>query len=197
MGSTIAKRSKRFSSIPMPASTRSVSKDRTGEISASQSDQLMKEKAQPKYGRILLKLSGEAIGGPTGMGISPEAIQDMAQQIREVRELGVQVVVVVGGGNIFRGLPGSERGIERARQRLATSERTLIRHFTITRPTPQLEAEASTAQRRSRAPQHPRRIRPSRPTRILLPFRRSMVRWPLPSNLCLALLDRLDNSGVG
>src|SRR5207302_8524672 len=65
-------------------------------------------------GRILLKLSGEAIGGPTGMGISPEAIQDMAQQIREVRELGVQVVVVVGGGNIFRGLPGSERGIERA-----------------------------------------------------------------------------------
>jgi len=74
----------------------------------------MKEKSQPKYGRILLKLSGEAIGGPTGMGISPEAIQDMAQQIREVRDLGVQVVVVVGGGNIFRGLPGSERGIERA-----------------------------------------------------------------------------------
>jgi uridylate kinase len=74
----------------------------------------MKEKSQSKYGRILLKLSGEAIGGPTGMGISPEAIQDMAQQIREVRELGVQVVVVVGGGNIFRGLSGSERGIERA-----------------------------------------------------------------------------------
>lgn len=74
----------------------------------------MKQKSQPKYGRILLKLSGEAIGGPSGMGISPEAIQDMAQQIREVRDLGVQVVVVVGGGNIFRGLPGSERGIERA-----------------------------------------------------------------------------------
>src|SRR5689334_1719143 len=79
-----------------------------------QPDEPMKEKSQPKYGRILLKLSGEAIGGPTGIGISPEAIQDMAQQIREVRDLGVQVVVVVGGGNIFRGLPGSERGIERA-----------------------------------------------------------------------------------
>jgi uridylate kinase len=74
----------------------------------------MKETPKPKYGRILLKLSGEAIGGESGIGISPEAIQDMAQQIREVRDLGVQVVVVVGGGNIFRGLPGSERGIERA-----------------------------------------------------------------------------------
>jgi uridylate kinase len=74
----------------------------------------MKETPKPKYRRILLKLSGEAIGGESGVGISPEAIQDMAQQIREVRDLGVQVVVVVGGGNIFRGLPGSERGIERA-----------------------------------------------------------------------------------
>jgi uridylate kinase len=74
----------------------------------------MKEIPKAKYRRILLKLSGEAIGGESGIGISPEAIQDMAQQIREVRDLGVQVVVVVGGGNIFRGLPGSERGIERA-----------------------------------------------------------------------------------
>src|ERR1700747_1587106 len=74
----------------------------------------MKETPKAKYGRILLKLSGEALGGETGIGISPEAIQDMAQQIREVRDLGVQVVVVVGGGNIFRGLSGSERGIERA-----------------------------------------------------------------------------------
>jgi len=74
----------------------------------------MKESKQPRYRRILLKLSGEALGGETGVGIDPEAVQDMAEQIREVRELGVQVVVVVGGGNIFRGLPGSERGIERA-----------------------------------------------------------------------------------
>src|SRR5258707_1464576 len=69
---------------------------------------------RPKYGRILLKLSGEALGGEKGVGISASSVQDMAEQIREVRELGVQVVVVVGGGNIFRGLPGSERGIERA-----------------------------------------------------------------------------------
>jgi uridylate kinase len=74
----------------------------------------MKDSQRPKYGRILLKLSGEALGGETGVSISGEAVQDMARQIREVRELGVQVVVVVGGGNIFRGLNGSERGIERA-----------------------------------------------------------------------------------
>jgi uridylate kinase len=69
---------------------------------------------KPRYRRVLLKLSGEALGGEAGTGICPEVIKDMAEQIREVRELGVQVVVVVGGGNIFRGLSGSERGIERA-----------------------------------------------------------------------------------
>ena len=69
---------------------------------------------KPKFSRILLKLSGESLGDKNGVGISPEAVQHMAGQIREVSQLGVQVVVVVGGGNIFRGLSGSERGIERA-----------------------------------------------------------------------------------
>jgi len=68
----------------------------------------------PKFSRVLVKVSGEALGGKDGVGIYPEAVQHMAGEIREVRELGVQVVVVVGGGNIFRGLSGSERGIERA-----------------------------------------------------------------------------------
>jgi len=67
-----------------------------------------------RYGRILLKLSGEALGGEHGVGICPEAVHDMARQIKEVRELKVEVVVVIGGGNIFRGLSGSEQGIERA-----------------------------------------------------------------------------------
>src|SRR5260221_10637131 len=70
--------------------------------------------SKPKYRRILLKLSGEALGGVKGFGISPESIHDMAQQIREVRELGVETVIVIGGGNIFRGSAGSEGGIERA-----------------------------------------------------------------------------------
>jgi uridylate kinase len=74
----------------------------------------MKKVQQPKYRRILLKLSGEALGGEGGVGICPEAVHEMARQVAEVRELGVEVVVVVGGGNIFRGVSGSERGIERA-----------------------------------------------------------------------------------
>ena len=74
----------------------------------------MKATTKPVYRRILVKLSGEALGGQTGSGICPEAVQNMARQIGEVRELGIEVVVVIGGGNIFRGLAGSERGIERA-----------------------------------------------------------------------------------
>ncbi|MSU34313.1 MAG: UMP kinase [Pedosphaera sp.] len=71
-------------------------------------------KPTPRYRRILLKLSGEALGGNEGSGICPEAVHDMARQVAAVRELGVEVVIVVGGGNIFRGLQGSKRGIERA-----------------------------------------------------------------------------------
>ena len=74
----------------------------------------MNKSSHPKYSRVLLKLSGEALGGENGVSISAVALQNMAVQIREVRELGVQVVIVIGGGNIFRGLAGSERGIERA-----------------------------------------------------------------------------------
>lgn len=74
----------------------------------------MKKTPKPKYRRILLKLSGEALGGEEGVGICPEVVHDMARQIKEVQALGVEVVVVIGGGNIFRGLQGSERGIERA-----------------------------------------------------------------------------------
>jgi uridylate kinase len=69
---------------------------------------------KPRYRRILLKLSGEALGGESGQGICPEIVQSMAKQIKEVQSLGVEVVIVVGGGNIFRGLSGSEKGIERA-----------------------------------------------------------------------------------
>ncbi len=71
-------------------------------------------KEMPKYKRILIKLSGEALGGQSGMGIDPVALANMANQIREVRDLGVEVVIVIGGGNIFRGIAGSQVGIERA-----------------------------------------------------------------------------------
>jgi len=74
----------------------------------------MKKVQKPKYRRILLKLSGEALGGEDGIGICPEFLEEMARQIAEVRQMGVQVVVVVGGGNIFRGASGAGQGIERA-----------------------------------------------------------------------------------
>ena len=70
--------------------------------------------SKPKYRRILLKISGESLGGSDGIGVCAPAIHEMARQISEVRELGVQVVVVAGGGNIFRGASGGKNGIERA-----------------------------------------------------------------------------------
>jgi len=74
----------------------------------------LKKLNQPKYRRILLKLSGEGLGDEKGGGIYAPALRSIAQEIRAVRDLGVQVVIVVGGGNIFRGLQGSKEGIERA-----------------------------------------------------------------------------------
>ena len=68
----------------------------------------------PKYKRVILKLSGEALAGERGYGIDANVIQSLAKQIKEVVELGVEVAVVVGGGNIWRGIQGSSRGIDRA-----------------------------------------------------------------------------------
>lgn len=68
----------------------------------------------PKYKRVVLKLSGEALAGEIGYGIDSAVITSFAKQIKEVVELGVEVAVVVGGGNIWRGISGSERGIDRA-----------------------------------------------------------------------------------
>jgi len=67
----------------------------------------------PKYKRIVLKLSGEALAGEQGYGLSPEVVKSVANQVKEVVELGVEVAVVVGGGNIWRGKVGSEMGMDR------------------------------------------------------------------------------------
>ena len=69
-------------------------------------------KLKPKYKRILLKLGGESLMGPEGYGISLDAARKVAEEIKEVNELGVEVAIVIGGGNIFRGM--SEGGIDRA-----------------------------------------------------------------------------------
>lgn len=66
-----------------------------------------------KYKRIVLKLSGEALAGEQGFGLSPKIVKSVAEQVREVAALGVEVAVVVGGGNIWRGKVGSEMGMDR------------------------------------------------------------------------------------
>jgi uridylate kinase len=72
------------------------------------------QQPKPKYQRILLKLSGEALMGSGSYGIEPDTLRSIAEQIRDIVELGVQVAVVIGGGNIFRGVAGSTRGMDRS-----------------------------------------------------------------------------------
>ena len=67
-----------------------------------------------RYRRILLKISGEALTGEGKYGIDPLVIREIAQEIKEVKNLGVEVAVVIGGGNIFRGMAASSKGMERA-----------------------------------------------------------------------------------
>src|SRR5213594_2447218 len=66
-----------------------------------------------KYKRVLLKLSGEALMGEKAYGIDPEVVRRIAGEIKDVHRLGVQIAVVIGGGNIFRGLTASEKGFDR------------------------------------------------------------------------------------
>lgn len=67
-----------------------------------------------KYRRVVLKLSGEALAGDRGFGIDPAVVDAIARQIKEMQDAGMQVAVVVGGGNIWRGLSGSAKGMDRA-----------------------------------------------------------------------------------
>jgi uridylate kinase len=66
------------------------------------------------YSRILLKLSGEALMGDEGYGIDPKVLKHISLQVKEVKDLGVTVAIVVGGGNIYRGIRAEEQGLDRA-----------------------------------------------------------------------------------
>lgn len=68
-----------------------------------------------RFKRILLKLSGESLMGKQGYGIDVERLEDYARQIKEIQEMGVQIGIVIGGGNIFRGLTGSQKGFDRVK----------------------------------------------------------------------------------
>jgi uridylate kinase len=69
--------------------------------------------AAPRYKRVLLKLSGEALMGPEGYGIDAERVMTIARQVSRVRDHRVEVAIVIGGGNIYRGVPAEDRGIDR------------------------------------------------------------------------------------
>jgi uridylate kinase len=69
---------------------------------------------KPAFQRILLKLSGEALAGEREYGISPAVVQNLAAEVKDVRELGVEVAIVIGGGNIYRGVAASAQGMDRA-----------------------------------------------------------------------------------
>lgn len=73
----------------------------------------MDAKETPLYSRVLLKLSGEALMGPQGFGIDPEIVSGIASEIRDVHDLGVEIAIVIGGGNIFRGIAVSAKGFDR------------------------------------------------------------------------------------
>ncbi len=66
-----------------------------------------------KYNRVMLKISGEALMGDRGYGLDPPTVARIAQEVKAVQELGVEICMVIGGGNIFRGLAGSAQGMER------------------------------------------------------------------------------------
>ena len=68
-----------------------------------------------KYSRVLLKLSGESLMGTQGYGIDTQRLADYANQIKEITDGGVQVAIVIGGGNIFRGLQGAAKGFDRVK----------------------------------------------------------------------------------
>lgn len=70
--------------------------------------------AEPHYKRILLKLSGEALAGDQGFGINPNVIQEIARDIASAHETGTEIAIVIGGGNIFRGIAASASGMDRA-----------------------------------------------------------------------------------
>lgn len=86
----------------------------------------MEKTQSPKYKRILLKLSGEALMGEREFGIDPSTVENIAQQLRQIVQSGIQVAVVVGGGNIWRGAAAEARGMDRATADYAGMLATMI-----------------------------------------------------------------------
>ena len=71
------------------------------------------ETPKARFGRVMLKISGEALMGDQGYGLHPPTVERIAQEVKNVHDMGVEICMVIGGGNIFRGLQGSAQGMER------------------------------------------------------------------------------------
>ncbi len=97
------------------AMTMAASSSTTAVVETRLEPEPVTERMAAKYERVLLKLSGEAFSGGQGLGVDPDTVYAIARQIAEVARAGVQVAVVVGGGNYFRGAQLSERGMDRSR----------------------------------------------------------------------------------
>ncbi len=84
-----------------------------------------------KFNRVLIKLSGEVLMGKEGFGIDPEIIREIAAQIKEIKELGIEIAIVIGGGNIFRGMKAEKQGINRVTGDYMGMLATLMNALTI------------------------------------------------------------------
>src|SRR5262245_6475650 len=84
-------------------------------IEADRGDAVAETGSRRPWTRVLLKLSGEAMAGQGGIGVDPDVVLGIARQVAEVSRSGIQVAVVLGGGNYFRGAQLQERGMDRAR----------------------------------------------------------------------------------
>src|SRR3990167_1817432 len=91
----------------------------------------MSKKAKPVFKRVVLKLTGESLQGRKGAGIDLKVARSVARQIKEVKELGVDLACVIGGGNIFRGLHAAEKGMERVTADYIGMLATVINSLTL------------------------------------------------------------------
>ena len=82
-------------------------------MSTQSQDRPENRQARTAYKRVMLKISGEALMGDQGFGLHPPTVQRIAEEVKSVNDLGVEICMVIGGGNIFRGLQGSAKGMER------------------------------------------------------------------------------------
>lgn len=100
-------------------------------------------KAMPQYKRILLKLSGESLAGPGGQGIDPAMLNTYAEEIRSLTRHGIEVGVVLGGGNIFRGLQGMGKGVDRVQGDYMGMLATVINSMALQSALEALEVQAT------------------------------------------------------